>query len=100
MWLSTLYIRPQNTAARGAIKPDDRAVLLRPHAEDIADLAEAMLRDPARVAVTPVAVTVERVTAHHHSFFGQARLLAQLLRPSLSTQHWVFTAPSIAPTRS
>jgi superfamily II DNA/RNA helicase len=30
--------------------------------KDIAELAEQMLRDPARVAVTPVASTVERVT--------------------------------------
>ena len=30
--------------------------------KDIAELAEAMLRDPARVAVTPVASTVERIT--------------------------------------
>jgi superfamily II DNA/RNA helicase len=29
--------------------------------KDIADLADAMLRDPARVAVTPVASTVERI---------------------------------------
>ena len=30
--------------------------------KEIAELAEAMLRDPARVAVTPVASTVERIT--------------------------------------
>ena len=30
--------------------------------KDIAELAEQMLRDPARVAVTPVASTVERIT--------------------------------------
>ena len=29
--------------------------------KDIAELAEQMLRDPARVAVTPVATTVERI---------------------------------------
>ena len=34
--------------------------------KDIAELAEQMLRDPARVAVTPVASTVERIDAAHH----------------------------------
>ncbi len=42
--------------------------------KDIAELAEAMLRDPARVAVTPVASTVERITQRIHPgrFRGQA----------------------------
>jgi len=50
--------------------------------KDIAELAEQMLRDPARVAVTPVASTVERVTQRiiqvDHS--AKPALLAQLLK--------------------
>ena len=33
---------------------------------EIADLAAQMLRDPARVAVTPVASTAERIDAARH----------------------------------
>src|ERR1700736_6368868 len=50
--------------------------------KDIAELAEAMLRDPARVAVTPVASTVERVTQRiiQVDFAAKAGVLAQLLK--------------------
>ena len=41
--------------------------------KDIAELADAMLRDPARVAVTPVASTAERIQPAHHP----GRLLRQ-----------------------
>ena len=50
--------------------------------KDIAELAEQMLRDPARVAVTPAASTVERITQRiiqvDHS--AKPALLAQLLK--------------------
>src|SRR5437660_11472604 len=50
--------------------------------KDIAELAEAMLRDPARVAVTPVAATADRITQRiiqvDHS--NKPALLAQLLQ--------------------
>ena len=62
--------------------------------KDIAELAEAMLRDPARVAVTPVASTVERITQRiiqvDHS--RQARLSApQLLKQETVDRALIFT---------
>jgi superfamily II DNA/RNA helicase len=60
---------------------------------DIAELAEAMLRDPARVAVTPVASTVERITQRiiqvDHS--NKPAFLAQLLREETVDRALVFT---------
>jgi ATP-dependent RNA helicase RhlE len=60
---------------------------------DIAELAEAMLRDPARVAVTPVASTVERVTQRiiqvDHS--AKPAWLAQLLKQEPVDRALVFT---------
>ena len=70
--------------------------------KDIADLAEHMLRDPARVAVTPVALDGRA----HHPAHHPGRLLrqARLPRPapegrSRSTARWCLPAPSMAPTR-
>jgi ATP-dependent RNA helicase RhlE len=61
--------------------------------KDIAELAEAMLRDPARVAVTPVASTVERVTQRiiqvDHS--AKPAWLAQLLKQEPVDRALVFT---------
>jgi superfamily II DNA/RNA helicase len=61
--------------------------------KDIAELAEAMLRDPARVAVTPVASTVERITQRiiqvDHS--NKPAFLAQLLREETVGRALVFT---------
>jgi ATP-dependent RNA helicase RhlE len=61
--------------------------------KDIAELAEAMLRDPARVAVTPVASTVERVTQRiiqvDHSAKGS--FLANLLKQEAVVRTLVFT---------
>jgi superfamily II DNA/RNA helicase len=61
--------------------------------KDIAELAAAMLRDPARVAVTPVASTVERVTQRviqvDHS--AKPALLAQLLKQETVGRAIVFT---------
>ena len=61
--------------------------------KDIAELAEAMLRDPARVAVTPVASTVERITQRiiqvDHS--AKPALLAQLLKQEPVDRALVFT---------
>jgi superfamily II DNA/RNA helicase len=61
--------------------------------KDIAELAEAMLRDPARVAVTPVASTVERVTQRiiqvDHS--AKPAFLAQLLKQEPVDRALVFT---------
>src|SRR5260370_510344 len=50
--------------------------------KDIAELAEAMLRDPARVAVTPVASTVERIVQRIIQVDHTAKpaILAQLLK--------------------
>jgi superfamily II DNA/RNA helicase len=61
--------------------------------KDIAELAEAMLRDPARVAVTPVASTVERITQRiiqvDHS--AKPALLAQLLKQEPVDRALIFT---------
>jgi ATP-dependent RNA helicase RhlE len=61
--------------------------------KDIAELAEAMLRDPARVAVTPVASTVERIVQRiiqvDHS--AKPEILAQLLKQEAVNRALVFT---------
>jgi len=61
--------------------------------KDIAELAEQMLRDPARVAVTPVASTVDRITQRiiqvDHS--AKPALLAQLLKQEPVDRALVFT---------
>jgi len=61
--------------------------------KDIAELAEQMLRDPARVAVTPVSSTAERVTQRiiqvDHS--AKAAKLAQLLKQEQIDRALVFT---------
>jgi superfamily II DNA/RNA helicase len=61
--------------------------------KDIAELAEAMLRDPARVAVTPVASTVERITQRIIQVDHAAKpaLLAQLLKQEPVDRALVFT---------
>jgi superfamily II DNA/RNA helicase len=60
---------------------------------DIAELADAMLRDPARVAVTPVASTAERITQRviqvDHSAKGT--FLAELLKQQAVERALVFT---------
>jgi superfamily II DNA/RNA helicase len=61
--------------------------------KDIAELAEQMLRDPARVAVTPVSSTAERVSQRiiqvDHS--AKAAFLAQLLKQEPVDRALVFT---------
>jgi len=61
--------------------------------KDIAELAEQMLRDPARVAVAPAASTVERVTQRiiqvDHS--AKPTLLAQLLKQEPVDRALIFT---------
>jgi superfamily II DNA/RNA helicase len=61
--------------------------------KDIADLAEHMLNDPVRVAVTPVASTVERITQRiiqvDHS--AKPAILAQLLKSEPVNRALVFT---------
>src|ERR1700710_1945725 len=61
--------------------------------KDIAELAEAMLRDPARVAVTPVASTVERITQRiiqvDHS--AKPALLVQILKQEQVNRALIFT---------
>ncbi len=61
--------------------------------KDIAELAEAMLRDPARVAVTPVATTVERITQRIIQVDHAAKpaLLAQLLKQETVDRALIFT---------
>jgi ATP-dependent RNA helicase RhlE len=61
--------------------------------KDIADLAEAMLRDPARVAVTPVASTVERITQRiiQVDFAAKHAFLAELLKQEPVDRTLVFT---------
>ena len=61
--------------------------------KDIAELAEQMLRDPARVAVTPVSSTVERITQRiiqvDHS--AKPAVLAQLLKQEPVDRALIFT---------
>jgi superfamily II DNA/RNA helicase len=61
--------------------------------KDIADLAEAMLRDPARVAVTPQATTVERITQRiiQVDFAAKQGVLAQLLKQEPVDRALIFT---------
>jgi len=61
--------------------------------KDIAELAEAMLRDPARVAVTPAASTVDRITQRIIQLDHSAKpaFLAQLLKQEPVTRALVFT---------
>jgi superfamily II DNA/RNA helicase len=60
---------------------------------DIAELARHMLKDPARVAVTPVASTVERVQQRviHVDRGSKAAMLADLLRQEPVERALVFT---------
>jgi ATP-dependent RNA helicase RhlE len=60
---------------------------------EIAELANLMLRDPVRVAVTPAASTVERVDQRiiHVNRAGKAGLLAELLRNEPIERALVFT---------
>ena len=61
--------------------------------KDIADLADQMLNNPARVAVTPVSSTVERITQKvlqvDHS--AKPAILAQLLKTEPVNRALVFT---------
>src|SRR5262245_5536773 len=61
--------------------------------KDIAELAEQMLRDPARVAVTPVSSTADRIAQRviqvDHS--AKATFLAQLLKQEPIDRALVFT---------
>src|SRR5579862_7702093 len=61
--------------------------------KDIAELAEAMLRDPARVAVTPVASTVDRITQRIIQLDHSAKpaFLAELLKQEPVDRALVFT---------
>lgn len=61
--------------------------------KDIADLAEHMLRDPARVAVTPVSSTVERITQRVIQLDHSAKpsVLAQILKDEPVNRALVFT---------
>src|SRR5438445_1314223 len=61
--------------------------------KDIAELAEQMLRDPARVAVTPVASTVDRITQRIIQIDHSAKpaFLAQLLQQEPVDRALVFT---------
>jgi superfamily II DNA/RNA helicase len=61
--------------------------------KDIAELAEHMLKDPARVAVTPVSSTVERITQRviqvDHS--AKPAILAQILKQETVNRALIFT---------
>ena len=61
--------------------------------KDIAELAEHMLRDPARVAVTPVASTAERITQRIIQVDHSAKpgILSELLKSEPVNRALVFT---------
>jgi ATP-dependent RNA helicase RhlE len=60
---------------------------------EIADLANHMLRDPVRLAVTPAATTVERIEQRviHLDRAGKPALLAEILRQDSVARTLVFT---------
>src|SRR5262249_36976012 len=60
---------------------------------DVQALADTMLRDPARVAVTPVASTAERISQRiiHVDRAGKPALLADVLRTETVDRALVFT---------
>jgi ATP-dependent RNA helicase RhlE len=60
---------------------------------DIAELARQMLKDPAKVAVTPAATTVERIAQRivHVDRGGKASLLADILRSEPVDRALIFT---------
>ncbi len=71
--------------------------------QEITRLADAMLRDPARVAVTPQATTVEtrRTARHPHRQGGEAGAAGRGAQErDRSIACWSSPAPSMAPTRS
>src|SRR5690348_1073960 len=61
--------------------------------KDIAELADSMLRDPARVAVTPVSSTAERISQRiiQVDHASKSSLLAELLRAEPIDRALVFT---------
>src|ERR1700755_3466990 len=61
--------------------------------KDIAELAQAMLRDPARVAVTPVASTAERIRQRiiQVDFAAKPAFLTQLLKDEPIDRALIFT---------
>jgi ATP-dependent RNA helicase RhlE len=61
--------------------------------QEITKLADAMLRDPARVAVTPQATTVERIAQRviHTDKVAKQSLLAELLKSETTDRVLVFT---------
>jgi ATP-dependent RNA helicase RhlE len=61
--------------------------------KDIAELANQMLRDPARVAVTPVASTVDRIAQRiiQVDHANKTALLAQLLKQEPVNRALIFT---------
>jgi ATP-dependent RNA helicase RhlE len=61
--------------------------------KDIAELADSMLRDPARVAVTPVSSTVERIQQRiiQVDFSAKPAFLAKLLKQEQVNRALVFT---------
>ncbi|WP_186294034.1 DEAD/DEAH box helicase [Bradyrhizobium guangdongense] len=61
--------------------------------KDIAELADSMLRDPARVAVTPVASTAERITQRimQVDFSAKPAFLTKLLKDETINRALVFT---------
>src|SRR6201989_129259 len=61
--------------------------------KDIAELADAMLRDPARVAVTPVAATADRITQRiiQVDHANKSSFLASLLKEEKVNRALVFT---------
>ncbi|WP_027530210.1 DEAD/DEAH box helicase [Bradyrhizobium sp. WSM3983] len=61
--------------------------------KDIAELADSMLRDPARVAVTPVSSTAERINQRiiQVDFSAKATFLTKLLKDEPINRALVFT---------
>ncbi len=78
-----------------AILPKERQTLFfsATMPQEITKLADSMLRDPARIAVTPQATTVERIAQRviHTEKPAKQSLLAELLRSETTDRVLVFT---------
>ncbi len=70
--------------------------------KEIAGLADALLSNPVRVEVAPVATTAERVNQAviHVDPANKVKLLAELLKDNNMTRRSSFTRTKTVPTRS
>jgi ATP-dependent RNA helicase RhlE len=87
------FIRDIRRIAKALPEPHQSLLFSATMPDDIAELAESMLKEPVRVAVTPVASTVERI--EQKVFFVEPakkrELLASMLEDAAIARALVFT---------